>query len=354
MLNYYKKLAQKYDVSIETILSIALNRYGINMKGYDDSRIRFNLEILNNGANDFFAVCVNTYLESPFELKDNNLYLKGVQVGKVSNIERDTCTATYFRNDKKVITLNSNSRSKCKGCKFCGTYSLSSEEPTLDNKVSVIEYFNKLLLKNGISEIDRIENVTVCTGCFPTEEDTVNHLLMLNEALKEIGFSGSINYIGSQLRSKEQIQKLSSKIDDFGIYLTIEKFLDREKFMRPEKASLSIEDAKRLLEYCSSLGITTTFLYILGLEDIGTIKKYFEFLMPSINKFPIVQIYQNYTPSQEKYRHPDAKGVEYYLKSRQIIDQIFKDSELKPKMWENFRGLYYEKSMSRARFKNEK
>ena len=62
-------------------------------------------------------------------------------------------------------------------------------------------------------------------------------------------FNGSINYIGSQLRDYDKIKMLSNEIDDFGLYLTIEKFLDREKFMRPEKASLTIDKAKELLGY---------------------------------------------------------------------------------------------------------
>ena len=115
-------------------------------------------------------------------------------------------------------------------------------------------------------------------------------------------FNGSINYIGSQLRDYDKIKMLSNEIDDFGLYLTIEKFLDREKFMRPEKASLTIDKAKELLEYCSSLGLTTTFLYILGLEDLETIEHYFNYLKGSINKFPIIQVFQNYTPYQEMYK----------------------------------------------------
>lgn len=167
---------------------------------------------------------------------------------------------------------------------------------------------------------------------------------MVNETFKKMGFVGSINYIGSQLRDFNKIKMLSEEINDFGIYLTIEKFLDREKFMRPEKANLSIPAAKELLSYCTSLGMTTTFLYILGLEDLETIKLYFNFLKDSINKFPIIQVFQNYTVDQELYRCEEAKDVEFYIKARKIIDKIFEDKNMSPKAWECFRSLYFENS----------
>ena len=78
-----------------------------------------------------------------------------------------------------------------------------------------------------------------------------------------------------------------------------------------------------------------------------------EYFKGSINKFPIVQVFQDYTPYQENYRCPEAKDVSYYLKARQIIDEIFRDSDLSPKLWECFRSLYHDsdKSMSRVRTK---
>ena len=345
MLEKFIEIAKFYNLSVENVLSIALNRYGILVDGIKDNRLRFNLELLDSKKKTYFAVCVNTYPNSPFKLINNVLYLENEPVGKVTGIEKDTCLSTYFRNNKKVITFNSNSRSKCAGCKFCGTYSLSDDDVMeFDTEENIHNYFIQLLKDNNIESMQSIENVTICTGCFDTEDKLIEHLLLVNETFKKMGFMGSINYIGSQLRDFNKIKMLSEEINDFGMYLTIEKFLDREKFMRPEKANLSISDAKELLSYCTSLGMTTTFLYILGLEDLETIKLYFNFLKDSINKFPIIQVFQNYTVDQELYRCEEAKDVEFYIKARKIIDKIFEDKNMSPKAWECFRSLYFENS----------
>ena len=345
MYSYLKKLAEEYNMSFENVLSIAINRYGILIEDYPDNRIRFNLKLLNSNKNSFFAVCVNTYLDSPFKLKENAIYLEDVSLGEVTNIEKDTCTSTYFRNNKKAITYNSNSRSKCVGCKFCGTYSLTDEDSIdFTTKGNIKAYFTELLAKNNIPSMQSIEDVTICTGCFKNEDALIDHLLLVDESFKELSFKGRINYIGSQLRDYEKITTLHKEIPNFGLFLTIEKFLEREKFMRPEKASLTIDKAKELLSYTKSLGITSTFLYILGLEDLKTVEMNFNYLKDSINKFPIVQVFQDYTKEQEKYRHQDAKDIRYYLEARKTIDNIFKNTELNPQLWECFRSLYFEKN----------
>ena len=343
MIEYFKKIAVQHGLSLENVLSIALNRYGIIVDNVKDNRIRFNLKLLGSDKSTYFAVCVNTYEQSPFTLKDNILYLENIPVGTIEGLEKDTCLSTYFRNNKKAITFNSNSRSKCVGCKFCGTYSLTDEDVyDFSSKENIVEYFTNLLTDNGIESMKKIENVTLCTGCFENEDKLIEHLMTVNEAFKSMGYNGSLNYIGSQLRDFDKIKRIKEEINNFGIYLTIEKFLDREKYMKPEKSSLTLPKAKELLEYSSSLNITATFLYILGLEDLETIKYYFNYFKDSINKFPIVQVFQNYNAFQENYRCEDAKSIEYYIKAREIIDEIFKGKQLNFKLWENFRSLYFD------------
>lgn len=343
MLKYFKELAKEYNMSLENVLSIALNRYGIIVDNFTDSRIRFNLQMLYSEKNTFFAVCVNTYPNSPFKLQDGVLYLENDLVGKVNNIEEDTCTSTYFRNNKKAITFNSNSRSKCAGCKFCGTYSLTDDDHIdFSTKENIQKYFENLLATNKIKSMHDIEDVTICTGCFNSEDDLVKHLLLVNNSFKEMSFDGRINYIGSQLRDYQKIKMIKDELGSFGLYLTIEKFLDREKFMRPEKASLTLDKAKELLEYSSSIGITSTFLYILGLESLEAVEHNFNYFKNSINKFPIIQVFQDYTPQQEQYRAKEAKDVRYYLEAKKIINNIFKEKKLHPELWECFRSLYFD------------
>ena len=342
MFNYLQELAKEYNMSIENVLSIALNRYGLIIPNYPDNRIRFNLK-MQGDHNTYFAVCVNTYLESPFTLKDNMIYLDKTPIGLVSTIEKDTCTSTYFRNNKQAITFNSNSRSKCIGCKFCGTYSLDDlDSINFSTKENIKNYFGQLLKENNISSMKQIKDVTICTGCFKTEDDLINHLLLVNESFKDLDFNGRINYIGSQLRDYDKIKLLKKEIDKFSLFLTLEKFIEREKFMRKEKASLTISKAKDLLDYTKSHGITSTFLYILGLENLDVVSKYFNYLKDSVNKFPIIQVFQDYTIEQEEYRHDDAKDIRYYLEARKIINEIFKNTNLNPEYWECFRSLYFD------------
>ena len=67
MLDYFKEIAEKYSLSLENVLSIALNRYGIIVDNTDENRLRFNLELLDSNKKTYFAVCVNTFAKSPLK-----------------------------------------------------------------------------------------------------------------------------------------------------------------------------------------------------------------------------------------------------------------------------------------------
>ena len=76
------------------------------------------------------------------------------------------------------------------------------------------------------------------------------------------------------------------------------------------------------------------------MENLEVVAKYFNYFKDSINKFPIVQVFQDYTLEQEAYRVKEAKDIEYYLKAKAMLNAIFESSNLRPKDWENFRSLY--------------
>lgn len=332
-------LSIKYQIPKAEIIFIALNRYGVKYNNVE-GRIRFKLKLDSLDEKFFFALASNMG-ETPFEIIDNILYFNNNKIGNIENIENDTCSETYFRKGKRVMTLNSNSRSTCTGCKFCGTYKLSSEEKEkFDNEDEIRMFLEELLEKNNLKDFSELETVTICTGCFKTENDLVNHIIILDKIFREYNFNGYMRYIGSQIQHKESLDIIKKNMNKFGLLITTEKFVDREKIMREEKARLTLNLSKELMQYGIKLGFECTFLYILGLENLDIFEKYMNYMKESINKLPLVQIFQNYVMLHEKCRCDESLDIEYFLKARKILENIFKDKYM-PYNYENYRSLFY-------------
>ena len=68
---------------------------------------------------------------------------------------------------------------------------------------------------------------------------------------------------------------------------------------------------------------------------------YNNFFKDSLTSFPIINIYQIQTLSQAKILDEKARILDYYIKSRLELEKIFKETEMRPKRWENYRPLWY-------------
>jgi hypothetical protein len=334
-----EKLSKKYSIPIEDIILIALNCCGINAD-IPEKRIRFKLKLNTYEELFYLAICVNTS-KSPFSLRGDDLFFNGNQIGYITERENDTCDSTYFRRNKTVLTLNSNSRSKCRGCKFCGTYNQDAEDVNdLLTEDRLIKRIVEILEQNSLEDLSSFIDVSICTGCFDNEEDALDHVLMVRKVLKNFCFDKELKYIGSQITSEKSFETLRN-IKPFSLYLTLECFTRRKELLRHHKANITIPEAKKILKSSIDKGFNTTILYILGLDPLEVVMKKFKELYSYMNRFPIINLFQNYLPEQEPLRIPEAKNIEYYLKARKELEKIFQNSNLKPRPWENYRPLWY-------------
>lgn len=340
-MNYalFEKLAKTHQVPVLDVLLIALNRYGI-LADSQENRLRFKIRFTGHSDEVFYlALCLNTY-NSPFRLRDNAVYLGDNKIADIFDIEKDTCDSTYFRRDKTELTLNSNLRSQCKGCAFCATYKLAADDVRLTSEARLREYIKCLLISNNIEDLSHLVRVTVCTGCFESESELVEHLVMVRGVLGEFGFTKRLRYIGAQLQSAPAFEKISRAGGPFSLSFTVECFSEREKILRKKKA-LGLRAICEILDLAHASGAATNILYILGFDSLSVLRENFMELKSHMDRYPIVQIFQNFTKDQELARIKEAKSLDYYLSARNILEGVFADFQAKPRSWENYRGLWY-------------
>jgi len=335
-------LSEMYDIPVEDIILIDLNSTGVN-SNLNLDRIRFTLK-LESFPEEFYVALPITQ-KSPFFLsyETSQLLFDGKPVGIVKGVENDTCDNTYFRRNKTVLTLNSNCRSTCKGCEFCATYVQDAQDlNNLTTEKSLRVRMEEIKKENDMEDLSNLIEVAICTGCFPDEEKTRDHLVMVRETLDEMGFTGELKYIGAQITSEESLDILR-KTSPFSLYLTVECFTRREQLMKPIKSKVTVSKGKQILKHSLQRGFDTSILYIIGLDPLDLVTQEFKDYVPYLSRFPIINLFQNYKPEQQSLRDPKACAIEYYLEARKELERIYKSSGLRPRPWENYRPLWYSK-----------
>ena len=342
-------LSKKYGVPKEDILFMDMNLSGLNATD-DLDRVRFALKLdINNGLFDlaskksienyYFALPVKS--ESNYQVNDNRLMFKDEMiVGEVGTLTEDFCDSSYSRRGGTVLNVNPNARTSCRGCKFCYTaYQTARDKKKLTDRKSLEEFFDKWLLSHELSDLSHVLQIAIVTGCFDSEQDVVNFLLLLNDVLKKYSFRGEIFYLGSQITTRESLEKLLP-IKKFGYCISLECFENREYFLRDKKRKFTLENIIDTLGTAKELGFRTNFTYIVGLENLETIKRNFEKMIHYINSFPIINIFQEHK-YHKGLRHETANNMEYYLQARKIMEEIFLPTEMRPRPWEDYRSLWY-------------
>lgn len=334
------ELSKKYEVPINDLLFIFLNISGLKTK-IDFPRLRMRVKLVD--SNEVFYFGLANRPQSQFELIDKKIYFSGKHIADIVFLENDDCASSYFRKNKTVLTLNSNRRSTCTGCKFCpNNLELNSDDLNLDTEEKLKNHFKMLFQGIGKSDLSFLERLTVCTGCFNSEEKAVDHLILVEKVATSLGFNGVLHYIGSEIQSESAFEKIKQNVKSFMITFTVECFTNRYLVLRGNKAGLTLNSYKNLMKLALEKGFTVNFIYILGLDDYDDVIKGFEDLKGYVNYFPSINLFQPHVADHDELISLNAYcNLEYYLKVRQFVEKNYSQKGLRPHSWECYRPLWY-------------
>ncbi len=340
-------LSSKYNISVQEVGLIDFNRTGVYLDNNDVKigfRTRFNGSILYNNDLSWFALPVRSCVDSNFHIQDGKVYFKEYQIGITDNPVLDTCDISYQRG-KHLLNLNSRSRSNCVGCKAC----VHNDKSLYDN--TVIKDKHELITKEDIelffyqkerlgTSIASLKQIAVVTGLFESEDQALQHMKDVACVAKSFGFKGELVYFGCQMMKSETLKEFS-ELGDVAIVFAIDNFTQRKKKLSPVKSKFTLDDFYASMSIAKSYGIKTTFAYIAGVDDISSVAENFKYFSKVCSYFPIVNIFQIQTNLQVQALNEEAKNLEYYIKVRKIIEEIFKSTKMRPRRWENYRPLWY-------------
>ncbi len=338
-LSEVEAVARKWDVNDEDVLLIALNRCGVRSH-LDKARMRFRLRLRSRPETELFLILSLGRASSPFELDEGEIRFHGEPIADVTGLEDDDAVLGYFRNEQKVLTLNSNARSQCTGCVFCPNTLEAASDPRLAALDDLTAYFSALVEDFELDDMSGIEKVTICTGCFHYERLALEHLASVREAMATHNCDGSIHFLSSVLRSEDGLDA-AARIGPFHLTLTAECFGRRDVVLKQSKASLTPDAMVEVLRAARERGLVTDYTYIVGLDSPDLALRWLPALAEQATTFPRFQVFQPHTDLMDVFVAGGAGDIEYYLRMRKEIERLFVDTPLRPQSWENYRPLWY-------------
>lgn len=342
------KLSNIYNIPIEDALFIAINYSGVHMDvTYNRMRTAFHLDGNNptfalanerNDLNYYFALPINH--NSSFSISNGKMYCDKVFIGNSVGATEDFCDSHYPRRLGTSLNINPNSRTSCRGCNFCYTaYQVPLDKKRIKTKEDLVEFFNDWIQKEGKVDLSHLIQVSIVTGCYDSEEELVNFILLLSNVLKDYSFDGRIFYLGSMLTSPRQMERLSV-VPSFGYCMSVECF-ERRDLLAPSKRKLSIEDIKVILRNALDEGFEVNYTYVVGLEPLDIMSKHMIDLVEYTSKFPTVNILQLHQQHDKSLFDKSITGVASLIEARKIIEKIYKKTSRRPLVWEDYRTLWY-------------
>jgi hypothetical protein len=336
-LDHLARVSTEWGINTEDVMLIALNACGVRSQ-FTQPRMRFQLRLNSRWDEPLFVIVSLGREDSPFELDRDELRLHGTPVAAVVGIENDDVVLGYWRNGRRMLTLNSNARSQCTGCVFCPNTLEDAADPRL-RKPDLDMYFSALASGAPEGDLSGVETVTVCTGCFLYEHLALDHLAQVRTVMEVYGCDGVLHFLSSVLTTPHGLDRAAG-LGPFHLTLTAECFTRRPVILKRSKAALSPADMVAVLGTAKQRSITTDFTYIVGLDDIDVAERHLAEFVPVTTTFPRFQVYQAHNTFMNIYRTPSADRIEFFLDMRRRVERLFGPLGLRPQWWQNYRSLW--------------
>lgn len=346
-LDDLRSCADQYSIPVEDAVFIALNFFGLKWDVEFD-RLRTALRLADDSRfsearaldewNYYLALPVRA--DSPFCLKNGELSLGSDLVGRTFGATEDYCDSHYQRRMGTCLNINPNTRTSCRGCDFCYTaYQVPLDRQKMTTPEEIRRFFTKWMSEQSVPDLRHLEQISIVTGCYGSEAQLVNFLLSLRVEASKLGFDGRIFYLGSALSDPAAIKRIGDS-GPFGYCISLECF-ERRQILHRTKAALPLEAIKETMATSLDAGMQVSYTYIVGLEPIEDfIPRMVEF-MSCTNKFPTINLLQLHRQHEAGLRDPSATTLDYYLRARLAIEDIYRDTPLRPKAWEDYRSLWF-------------
>lgn len=334
------RMADRYDVPVEDALLIALNLYGL-ASDQNRHRARVSVRLASAPTVPWVVIVPLNAVGSPFKLISQELYLGGVVIGSVHRIDADEAVGGYFRDGGRAATLNPNARSRCVGCAFCPNTLEAAADPRLAEERHLSDLLAAMVEQHPRRDLSELHEVTVSTGCFEREGPAVDHLRGLRSVLSEHGVTARIGFLTSVIQSDAAFATLADEVAPFVLRVTAECFTRRDLLLKESKTRLSTEHMPDLLARAQRAGLSTSFTYIVGLDPLADLRTGIAHLSEHVTEFPNFQVYQAHNRIMAGLRTPGADSLEFYLQARSEIETCLRATELRPKVWECYRPLWY-------------
>lgn len=332
-------LARAYGIPWLDVAFIALNMQAVRSDlGYPRAR----MQLLPATSDEVWQVILP--LDNPqsaFLLDAEGITLDGTPVARLQALENDDVVLYYLRGGGAGITLNTHSRSTCTGCLFCPNVIEDAADATLDTERELGHVLSWIEADNEWTDLAHVESLTVCSGCFHRPEAAIDHMAALRRAASHHGFDGRLHLLSSVVRERQHLERMADEAGPFQLTITLECFTRRDLLLKDTKASLTMDDACRILDDCADLGILGDFTYVVGLDGYEDARSGLLRLIDHATWFPRIQVYQAHNDYMRRARNPEAADIRYYLDIRAAIEGPLAQRGLVPRSWDNYRPLWY-------------